>query len=169
VSRIAQCPQCQQSFQAATGRINRAASIGAPLYCGRACAGMARRLANPPTEAERKAAKSAYDRKYRARHAEKRKAQKADHYRRTRDREKERVARKSRMPQHVEYCRRPEYREWKSDYDRRHRARKVFGEFADAALLLQDVEREIDSQATPYERRIMNGTLNKAQMRRRAL
>jgi hypothetical protein len=34
--------------------------------------------------------------------------------------------RKQRMHLHVEYCRRPEYRAWKREYDRKYRA-KEFG------------------------------------------
>lgn len=163
------CPQCREPFEASTGKARRADKKGAPLYCGRACAGLARRNPNPPTEAERKAAKAAYDAKYRALNHEARKAQKAAYYREHRDPEKERAARKARMPKHVEYCRRPEYRAWKSEYDSRYRAQKIFGPFAEAFLLLQDIEREIDSQATRYEVYRANGTLNKALTRKRAL
>ena len=57
----------------------------------------------------------------------------------------------------------------KSDYDKQHRASE-YGEFADTYLLLLEVEREIRSRATHYERRVANGYYTRsAQARRRAL
>lgn len=104
---------------------------------------------------------------YRAREAEKLKAKKAAYYQRTADREKEREARKRRMPKHVEYCRRPEYREWKQKYDRKYRARKEFGDFGEASIVLNDLIAEINSRATRTEIYRQNGTLNKWIARRR--
>lgn len=163
------CPQCGTEFEAKTGALNRAQKIGAPLYCGRECAGLARRLKNPPTEAERKDAKRLYDARRRVEKADEIREKKREYFKRTYDPEKAAKERKLKMPRHVEYCRRPEYKAWKSDYDKRYRTRKEFGEFAEAALMLQDIEREIDQQATRYEIYRANGTLNKALMRRRSL
>ena len=111
------CPQCTAQFEARTGHANRAAKTGAPLYCGRTCAGLARRLPAPKSVEQKKAEKAAYDRKYRQRDPEARKAERAAYYQRTRDPEKERELRKAKMPQHVEYCRRPEYRAYKREYE----------------------------------------------------
>ena len=163
------CPQCRAEFEATTGRLNRALKIGAPLYCGRYCAGLARRLKNPPTEAERKEAKRLYDARRRVEKADEIRAKKSEYFKRTYDPAKAAEERKAKMPRHIEYCRRPEYKAWKRDYDKRYLARKKFGEFAEAALMLQDIEREIDQQATRYEIYRTNGTLNKALMRRRSL
>jgi hypothetical protein len=163
------CKQCGQEVQHKQGHINRYLKIGAPLYCCKACAGLARRLVNPPSEEERKAAKAAYDRAYRTRDPEKRKAERAAYYQRTRDPVKEAALRKERMPKHVEYCRRPEYKAWKSDYDRQLRDRE-YAEFAETYRLLLDLEKEIRSQATAYERRVANGYYTRnAQKRRREL
>lgn len=163
------CPQCGVEFEATTGALNRALTIGAPLYCGRECAGLARRLKNPPTAAERKEAKRIYDARRRIEKADEIRAKKREYFKRTYDPEKAAEERKEKMPRHIEYCRRPEYKAWKRDYDKRHLAKKKFGEFAEAALMLQDIEREIDQQATRYEIYRTNGTLNKAQTRRRSL
>ena len=77
--------------------------------------------------------------------------------------------RKIRMPKHVEYCRQPEYRAKKHDYDKK-RSEDEYGEFAEAWRLLQDLEKEIRSQATAYERRVANGYYTRnAQKRRREL
>lgn len=163
------CQRCAQPFEANAGRVNRAVKAGAPLYCGLACSHLARRLAHPPTAAERKAAKAAYDRAYRERVADKRRVQRAEYYQRTRDPEKERALRKERMPLHVEYCRRPEYRAYKHEYDRK-RNEKEYAEWAEAWRLLLDLEKEIRSQASAYERRVANGYYTRnAQKRRREL
>lgn len=166
------CPQCHTLFVTKTAYFNRATKIGAPLYCGKVCAGLARRRKNPPTAEERRIAKAAYDleRRNGAQRAEIL-AKKRSHYYANHERISTQLAayRAAHMDRHVEYCRQPEYRAWKSVYDRRRRAEKDFGEFSEAALLLADVEREIAERASKYEIYLTNGTINKAQQRRRAL
>lgn len=161
------CPQCSAVFDRPTGEVNRAKKKGAPLFCGKTCFGLSRRLAVKPTKQERAAAKAAYDREYRAKNAATVKAKKAAYFQRTYDPGKAAEVRKANMHKHVEYCRRPEYKQWKSSYDRKYRAVKEFGEFAEAALILQDVEKEVLSRTTRYEISLVNNTLNKAQKRRR--
>lgn len=163
------CQQCGISFGLKVGRLNRALKIGAPLYCGKECAGKARRLKNPPTDAERRAAKAAYDKQYLLRDVETLKRKKAEYFQRTYDPKKAAIKRKERASFHAEYCRTPEYRKWKHEYDLKHRAKKDFGEFAEVALLLRDIDIEIESKATRYEIYQANGTNNKAQVRRRLL
>jgi hypothetical protein len=163
------CAHCGVAADRKAGHVNRALKLGARLYCGRVCSGLARRNQTPPSDAERRAAKSAYDREYRERNLEKRRQQKAEYYQRTRDPEKEREVRKARMPQHVEYCRRPEYKAWKADYDRQRSAAE-YGPFAESYRLLLDLEREIRSRATKYERYVARGYFTRsAQERRREL
>ena len=147
--------------------VNRAEKSGKPLYCDRACSGLARRDPNPPSDAERREAKAEYDRLYRDRDPEKRKADRAAYYQRTYDPEKERVARKLKMPRHVEYCRRPEYRAWKSEYDKRYLAQKQFGPFAESALLLRDLEQAVLERASRYDLDLASGKLNKSTRRKR--
>lgn len=166
---VCHCPQCQKEFLAYTSRVNRAQKFGAPLYCNKTCACLARRLSNPPTKEERKAAKAEYDRRRREEKAEEIKAKKAAYFKRTYNPEKAAVDRKKRAHLHAEYCRRPDYKKWKADYDRRYRATKEFGDYAETFFLLQDIEREIESRSTRYEIYRANGTLNKAQTRRRSL
>lgn len=161
------CPQCNQERDKPAGCVNRSRAIGAPVYCGRACAGLARRLKSPPTDAEKREAKRLYDEAYRAKHLASIKAKKAAHYKVASDPEKERVYRKAHMHRHVEYCRRPEYRQWKAEYDKQLRAAE-YGPFAETFLLLLDVERELRAQASSYERRKANGYYTRnAQKRRR--
>jgi len=168
----ATCPQCGGLFESKTAHINRAAKIGAPLYCGRICAGLARRLKNPPTDEQRRAAKAAYDAK--RRNGPKREAllaKKREYYYANHERISAALAeyRAAHMDRHIEYCRQPEYRAKKSVYDRKRRAEIQFGEFSEAALVLADIEREVAERASRYEIYSQNGTLNKAQQRRRAL
>ena len=161
------CAHCSAAFDASTGRVNAAAKIGAPLYCGKACAGLARRSGK--TREQKKAEKAAYDRDYRRRDPEALKAYKALYYSEFSDREKEAQARKKRMPQHVAYCQRPEYRAKKHKYDMQ-RTSAEYGEFAEVHRLLIELETEIRSQATAYERRVANGYYTRnAQKRRREL
>lgn len=161
------CPRCGIDFLTKAGRFNKAEKISAPLYCGKECASASRRVER--TEEEKKALKAAYDREYRKRDPEAMKAYKALYYQETRDPERERAIRRAKMPQHVEYCRRPEYKAWKHEYDIQKNAQE-YGEFADAWRLLLDLEKEIRSQATAYERRVANGYYTRnAQKRRREL
>jgi hypothetical protein len=166
------CPQCRNPFEAKTAYVNRAVKIGAPLYCGKICAGLARRNKNPPTDDDRRKAKAAYDaaRRNGPQRAEIL-AKKREHYYANHERISAQLAeyRAAHMDRHVEYCRQPEYRAKKSDYDRRRRADLSFGDFSEAALLLSDIEREIAERASRYEIYLTNGTINKAQQRRRAL
>ena len=163
------CGHCGQSTMRRNGDITRANTQGKPLYCDKDCAGLARRRKVEITPEQAKEAKRIYDAQYRAKNAAVLKVKKAAIYQRTADREKEREYRKANMHKHVAYCQRPEYRLRKSTYDRKYLANKKFGEFADAALILRDLESEISTRATRYEIYSTNGLLNKAQQRRRAL
>ena len=161
------CAHCGFTHLFEVSRVNRAKANSAPLYCGKDCAGLARRVFKTPEQ--KKAEKAAYDAKRRIDLADRIKAEKAARHKATYDPAKASIERKARMHKHVAYCQRPEYRAWKSAYDARRRAKQNFGEFADAFLLLQDVEREIEGRATKYEIYQQNKTLNKAQTRRRSL
>ena len=165
------CAHCGGVFYPRTGHANRADKLGAPLYCGRACAGLARRLLVPKTPEQKRAEKAAYDREYRDRIGEKLAAKKRAWYEANRPQVLAQMTeyRKKRMPQHVEYCRRPEYRAYKHEYDRK-RNEAEYAEWAETWRLLMDLEKEIRSQATAYERRVANGYYTRnAQKRRREL
>ena len=159
------CARCGRFALKASGSVNRSEAKGAPLYCGRECSGAAKRKGL--TDAQKRANKAAYDAQYRAKNASVLKTKKAAHYAANVDRAKEAATRKARMPKHVEYCRRPEYRRWKVEYDKKYHARKGFGDFGEAAIVLNELEAEISARATWVEIRTANGTLNKHQQRRR--
>lgn len=163
--RFIVCHHCHQVLAKSAGAVNRAEMAGKPVYCGRACSGLARRTSR--SDAEKRAAKSAYDKKRREEKATEIKAKKAEYYQRTRDPEKEAVLRKARMPYHVEYCRRPEYVAWKAKYDQEYRAKQEFGEFWESAILALAIRRECLALSDDTEIRRQAGTLNKHQQRRR--
>lgn len=160
------CAHCGTVTEKPNGAVNRANKIGAPIYCDRRCAGMGRRKPQRTVE-EMKALKAAYDRDYRARNIDRIKAEKKAYYAANHDREKERAYRQKTMQRHVEYCRRPEYREYKRQYDRMYRAKKEYGDLAECFLLVMDIRAECLSQQTDYEIRFSKGTLNKRQQRKR--
>ena len=159
------CRYCGAMVQQSQGNIRRAIREGKPLYCDRVCGGAARRV----PLAQKKDAKRIYDAQRRVEKATEIRENKAAYYQRTRDPAKERERRLANMDRHVEYCRQPEYRAYKADYDRRLRASE-YGEYGEAYLLLLDLEQEIRSRATSYERRKARGYYTRAaQQRRREL
>lgn len=161
------CEQCGRLAERATGHVNRSRKISAPLYCNRTCAGLARRTP-PKSKGQKVEEKRLYDIEYRRKNLVAIKDKKRAYFRETYDPAIAAAKRKERMPWHVAYCRRPEYRQWKQGYDARYRANRMFGEFADAALLLNEIDREVTSRMSKYEIGLANGTINKAQLRRRA-
>lgn len=158
------CAHCGKRSDKPNGAVNRAAAIGAPLFCDRTCAGLARRKGK--TKAQRVEEKRLYDQAYRAENLAMLKAKKAAYHKRTYDPATAAAYRKKRMPYHVEYCRRPEYRMKKSTYDR-HRRAAEYGDFADAFQLTIDLNREIKRRASNEEIKWQNGTANKSQFRKR--
>ncbi len=158
------CAQCGTVGQQEAGAVNRAHRRGMRLFCSRRCNGLARRV-NKSNE-QKKEEKRIYDAAYRVKNFAVLKVKKAAWYQATADREKERAHRKANMARHVEYCRQPEYRAKKIDYDRRRRA-SAFGEYAECHLLLLDLSKECLSRMSRYEIALANGTLSKSRQRRR--
>lgn len=158
------CAKCGSASEKPAGAVNRAISIGAPLYCDRVCAGAARR--KHKTKAQKVEEKCLYDRGYRQHNAVMLKAKKAAHHRATYDPAKAAIERKRRAPMHAEYCRLPEYKRWKSEYDRKRRASE-YGPAAEAYGLFLDLTREIKGRMSDYEIRQQNDTLNKRLARSR--
>jgi hypothetical protein len=158
------CSHCKKRGKKEIGLINRAKSINAPIFCDRVCFGLSRRIEK--TTAQKKAMKAEYDRQYRALNLKEIKRKKHEYFLRTYDPVVAAEERKKTMPRHADYCRRPEYKEYKREYDRRLRASQ-YGEFAEAYMILLDVDREVNSRISDYETRVANGTLNKALQRKR--
>lgn len=163
-----QCAHCGATVLKRNADINRANKLGASLYCDRFCAGAARHLRHFKTEATKKREKAEYDREYRMKNKERLRAQKAEYFQRTYCPEKNKIRVQERMPKHLEYCRRPEYRAKKREYDRRRRAHLGYGEYAEAYLLTLDLRRECVSQMDAEEIRQINQTNLKSQKRKRS-
>lgn len=162
---VAACDYCGKVVQQSQSSIRRAIRERKRLYCNRTCSGLARRVSLE----QKKEAKRVYDAQRRVEKATELRVKKAAYYQRTRNPAKERERRLANMDRHVEYCRRPEYRAYKKDYDRESRAAE-YGEYAEAYLLLLELEQEIRSRATAYERRRARGYYTRtAQQRRREL
>lgn len=159
------CSVCGVHFQRENGQANRTLRLAGAIYCSKICSGQGRRIER--SDAEKRALKADYDRQYRAENADMLRSKKAKHHRETYDPAQAAIVRKNRMPKHVEYCRRPGYRKWKAEYDKKYCARKGFGDFGEAAIILNQLEAEIASRASRVEISRANGTLNKHQARRR--
>ncbi len=155
------CKICNSEFIRPTGEINRALKKGVNLYCSKECAGKARRT-NISIE-EKKRLKSEYDKKYREINLDKKKKWAKDYFQRTYDPIKASIERKKNMHKHVEYCRNPEYKAKKKIYDKEYRYTLNYGEFAECAKILLQIESEIDR----LEANIENQTFNKSQKRKR--
>lgn len=159
------CAYCGKVNDKWAGHVNRARARGLNLYCNRKCSGLGRR--DGKTRAERAEAKRLYDIEYRAKNLERILVRKKEYHKRTYDPVKAAEQRKKTMPRHVEYCRRPEYKRWKKTYDKNYRAKRDFGPFAEAAMVLQDLNFEIKGRGDRHEIKYQNGGTNKAQRRKR--
>jgi hypothetical protein len=159
------CAWCGQPAQKERRDVNRSGKNGMYLYCGRSCSGLGRR-ANK-TKEQKVAEKAAYDAEYRIKNRDALKEKKAEYFQRTYDPESARENRKATMPRHIEYCRRPEYKAYKTRYDRQYRAKHDFGEFWESAVLLVDINHEIQTRITRNEIYAQNGTQNKSLRRKR--
>lgn len=160
-----ECAHCGKAADKPASAVNRARRDGLNIYCSRACSGLARRKWK--SQAQRKVEKAEYDRGYRAKNHARRAAQKAEYHQRTYDPQKQREYNQSRMRPHIEYCRRPEYREKKRAYDRHYRAEKHYGPLAECFLLTLDIRDECLAQQSDYEIRRSKGTFGKSQQRKR--
>lgn len=154
------CNYCGKSSEKHSGHINRSRSIGAPVYCGRVCAGLGRRTNE--TEEEKKIYKQWYDLFIRAsmtddeRDLRSLQALVLFHldYRANPDKYKE--ERQRRMPAHIEYCRQPKYKEYKKGYDESYHAKKNYGGYWEAAIALKNLENEVDGRLAFKENKLYN-------------
>lgn len=162
------CPQCRKWFRADTGAANRADGRGMNLYCGRLCSGLARRVSRSTDE--KKALKSAYDRQRRAELGETLRKAKMDSYYANHDANKAKAAVLRKTPEykakHLAYLQTPEYRGKKKDYDEELR-KAEYGDFGETWRLLLELEKEIRSRQSSYERRKARGYYTRASINRR--
>lgn len=159
------CDYCGSETEKTTSHYNRAKKVGAGIYCNKVCAGLSRR--NNKSAEQKKEDKRLYDLAYREKNVDLLKEKKAAWFQNSYVPVQAAIKRKKKMPYHVEYCRRPEYKKWKRQYDEIHRAKKFFGEFYESVLLLKQIDSEVSSRASKYDIGLENGTINKSQNRRR--
>jgi hypothetical protein len=160
----AACHYCGKSFEIMTGHYNRAMSLGYGVYCSRVHSGLAKRISR--SVKEKKELKRQYDASYRKIISEKIKKNKAAYFKKDYKENpgKYKKWRKNRQQWHNEYCRHPEYRKWKKEYDRAYRAKKHYGPIADVFLAWLDLRNEIDSRFAKKQ----NNIINKSQKRKRS-
>jgi len=161
----ATCAYCKQEFEANSSAYNRATKQGLNVYCSLEHSGLGRR--DKRTSEQKKADKSAYDKNRRLEKFDVIKAKKQAYDKTPEGRAAQKRRRQTRMPKHVEYCRQPEYRAKKVEYDRRHRAEKFFGEFAECAILVEQINKTLIEKADKAHLRTIQGTNTKSQRRKR--
>lgn len=157
------CDHCGKNVKKYIGYVNRARKQGDRLFCNRKCFGLFWR--HNKTISQKKAEKSEYDKQYRELNFEKIRLARAEYFKKdyAANPEKYRKERQRRMKAHVEYCRQPEYRKKKKSYDERYRAYVMYGEFAEAALILKKIEAIVDRQQARFDKNCHN----KSQKRKR--
>lgn len=155
------CHVCGNGFRKSYGHYNRAMKHGLNVYCNRTCSGIGRRT----SAEEKKAVKAAYDKKIyntpERQEARKRYYQKS--YKA--NPEKYKAIRKEKYPKHLEYLNTPKYKAWKKEYDKKHLAQKHYGSFAEAAILLSELETFL-KQNMPTELKYQMGITNKTKKRK---
>lgn len=139
------CAHCGKSFIRDLAQHEYCLRRGSTTrFCALTCSAAHRSI----SKEDKKAKKAEYDRKRRERMGDVIRQRKKDYYASIKNtpenRAKEKAIRDARMPLHVEYCRRPEYKVKKSAYDRKRRASE-YGSFGDAYELLLQVENTIRS------------------------
>jgi hypothetical protein len=158
------CPHCGKECDIKTGYVNRAIKLGVPIYCTRVCSGLARR--KNYTDDQKKQIKADYDRQYRANNEELIKVKKSTYYKTEAGRALQKRNREKFKESHKEYVKTERYRlGYKQQYDKKYHAKKKYGEFFEASIILDELEKKI--QPERLEAKIQNGIVNKSQKRKR--
>jgi hypothetical protein len=162
------CCYCKKEFtvkESNRGSRLRSIRLGLSIYCGRTCFGIASRTNETPEE--KKVYKQWYDLFIRESMEEDERILKSLQslvlfhldYRANPDKYK--AERKRRMADHIEYCRQPEYKEYKKGYDEQYRAKKHFGDYWEAAIALKNLDKEIDYRESKRQNKIYNKSTTK--------
>lgn len=154
---------CGKEYEKSTGHYNRAIKLNANLYCSKTCASEARR--DHKSIDQKKAEKAEYDKQYRYYHREGIKAKKAEAFKKDYEAnpDKYKAQRQKRYPKHLKYLQSPEYKAYKKEYDKRHLAKKQYGEFAECFLITEQIFSLIPNR----EIKLQMGLTNKNQNRKR--
>jgi len=148
------CYWCGEKSLKATGHANISLALGGKIHCSRKCGGLSRRT----TDADKKEKKRLYDLQYRKDNFEKIRKRHQDYFKKdyAANPEKYRAIRKAKAQEHLEYCRTPEYRAWKREYDQKHVAKRDHGEFWESALLIKQIENQYNNTAVKQEKGLLN-------------
>lgn len=147
----------------ATGHYNRAMKLGLNVYCSRKHSGIGRRRNATPEDLKRE--KYFYDAFLHLADPEKKKEAAKAYFKKdyAENPEKYKQWRRERKEKHNEYCRRPEYKAYKHKYDVERHHKSMYGEFWEASVLLNELEKHIDNR----EAKKSTGLICKSQKRKR--
>lgn len=157
------CAYCGKEGDKSSGHINRANKQGLKLFCSRVCFGLNRRVNR--TDEEWKKIKADYDKKRRAELKDVIKAKQKAYNESPAGRAMQKRHREKRKEQHAAYIKTEKYRKWKQVYDKTFHAKANYGEFWEAAIILNDIETIVKPQK--LEVKIQKGLLNKSTQRKR--
>lgn len=155
------CDYCGKEHEKYLGHVNRARSIGANLYCDHKCMGLARR--QYLSEETKKQEKADYDKQYREKNEKKMKKKREAWFKKdyAANPEKYRQARKRKQKAHNEYCRQPEYKKWKQEYDKKFRAKKIYGKLWESAIALNELAKIVDNRKAKAEQKCITKSQNR--------
>jgi hypothetical protein len=160
------CCHCGKEYTVKnTGSYNRSKRLGLPVFCNKVCFGLSRRTNE--TQEEKKVYKQWYDLFIRASRTEDEKillslqALVLFHLDYKANPEKYKEERQRKMAAHIEYCRQPEYKKYKKGYDEQYRAKKDYGEFWECAIILKNLDKEIDYRESKRQNKIYNKSTTK--------
>lgn len=154
------CKHCGIEFEKSAGHLNRANKEGKSVFCTKEHFWASRRIER--SDEEKKSIKAEYDKVYHK--TEKRKASARKYNATPTGRAMQKRQREKNKERHLAYCRTPEYRAWKVKYDQQHQAKKHFGEYAEASILLEQIAAIVDNREAVKQK----GTYNKPIKRKRA-
>lgn len=163
---ITNCYYCGVEFDMPKNYYNRAKKAGLNVYCSKAHAHLGKRVNK--SEEQKKFEKSEYDRKYRELNYERLKKEKHEYFNKdyAANPEKYKKQRQEKYPKHLEYLNTDKYKNYKSEYDKKYRAQKQFGEYWEAGLILIEIEKNLESKQIKYAQGI---TQNKSTQKRKRL
>jgi len=157
------CSYCGALLNKRNSEINRAKKKGLNLYCNRECFALSHR--KNKTEEQKKKEKREYDKAYREKNKRLIKAKKSEYFKKdyAKNPDKYKKRRKEGYGYHAEYINTPEYKAYKKNYDKKHRAEKKYGEFWESSILLNEIEKQIPNREVKQQK----GLINKSQKRKR--
>jgi len=153
------CCTCGKVVKKNVGHVNMSKKMGLKFFCNQKCFGVSRR--HNKTEAQCKEEKRLYDIQYREKNEERLKKRRHDWFMQdyAKNPEKYKKERQRRYPKHLEYLRKPEYREYKKDYDVKYLAKKYFGIYWESAKKSDASELKLDvkvrEETLSYIRNVM--------------